>query len=363
MARGRILSTSIAEDEDFNSMSIAAQFIFMRTIPHLDRDGLISGNPTLLHAKVAPLLPSFCGQMESIIAEWIQFDFVLRYKDGKRDVLFFIGFAKNQVNMRYDREGESSFAPPHGYVRTPNGLQQVERTESAAVDDNGGINSGSTPAEVRTNSPLRLRSREDQEEDKEKTKTNDKAETSVSQSSSSESSPVVVVDEKANTAITIASMADVSKLRKADTGFDAMCALYEREIEKLTPILANEIYSLRTCPNDWWSDAINIAVKAGYDKRKLSYIRGILNNWRSEGKGNGKPAKQGINAFASNSRSQSSAFGLGNGANHAASQSDDQPSGYKRLSAEEKQRIRAERKAENDRIRAEMAAADAATMH
>ena len=98
-------------------MSIDAQFIFMRTIPHLDRDGLISGNPTLLHAKAAPLLPVFYSKMESIINEWIQFDFVQRYKDGKRDILFFKGFAKNQVNMRYEREGESAFHPPPGYIR------------------------------------------------------------------------------------------------------------------------------------------------------------------------------------------------------------------------------------------------------
>ena len=225
--------------------------------------------------------------MESIINEWIQFDFVQRYKDGKRDILFFKGFAKNQVNMRYEREGESAFHPPPGYIRAPNGLQKVERTESASTETCGWSDSGSTPAEVRTDSLLRSREDKDKEEDKEKTKTNDQPETPVSQSSSSSESSHLVVDEKPNAAVTITSMADVSKLRKADAGFDVMCSLYEREIENLTPILANEIYSLRTHPPGWWGDAINVAVKAGQDKRKLSYIKGILHNWQSEGKVNG----------------------------------------------------------------------------
>ena len=40
MARGRMISCAIATDEDFNNMSVDAQFLFMRAVPHLDRDGL-----------------------------------------------------------------------------------------------------------------------------------------------------------------------------------------------------------------------------------------------------------------------------------------------------------------------------------
>jgi hypothetical protein len=89
MARGRMINTTVAEDEVFNAMSIDAQFIFMRTLPHLDRDGLITGNTTLLHSKVAPLLSEYSTKMTVIIDEWISNDFVLKYQDGKKDVLFF----------------------------------------------------------------------------------------------------------------------------------------------------------------------------------------------------------------------------------------------------------------------------------
>ena len=133
-----------------------------------------------------------------------------------------------------------------------------------------------------------------------KTTTTTTAESSLS-SSSSESSSDVSVEEKTPEPITesISSMADVSKLRKTDTGFDAMCAIYENEIEKITPLLAKEIYGLRSHPPGWWRDAIGVAAKAGRDKRKLSYIKGILSNWQAEGKNNGTNLRSSENSFSS----------------------------------------------------------------
>ena len=132
-----------------------------------------------------------------------------------------------------------------------------------------------------------------------KTTTTTTAESSLS--SSSESSSDVSVEEKTPEPITepISSMADVSKLRKTDTGFDAMCAIYENEIEKITPLLAKEIYGLRSHPPGWWRDAIGVAAKAGRDKRKLSYIKGILSNWQAEGKNNGTNLRSSENSFSS----------------------------------------------------------------
>ncbi len=132
-----------------------------------------------------------------------------------------------------------------------------------------------------------------------KTTTTTTAESSLS--SSSESSSDVSVEEKTPEPITepISSMADVSKLRKTDTGFDAMCAIYEDEIEKITPLLAKEIYGLRSHPPGWWRDAIGVAAKAGRDKRKLSYIKGILSNWQAEGKNNGTNLRSSENSFSS----------------------------------------------------------------
>lgn len=138
MARGRMINTSITRDEEFNEMSIDAQFIFMRTIPFLDRDGLITGNIALLWSDVAPLLPSFVGKMDSIIKEWCDFGFCIKYKDGKKDVLFFPSFKKNQSGMRYEKEAPSQFSPPPGYTRTKDGLVKDTEINSKKEENTDG---------------------------------------------------------------------------------------------------------------------------------------------------------------------------------------------------------------------------------
>lgn len=155
MARGRMINVTIAEDETFNAMSIDAQFIFMRTLPHLDRDGLITGNVILLSSKVAPLLPEYNQKMTGIIQEWIANGFVMRYQDGKRDVLFFINFRKNQFGMRYEKEGVSQFAPPPGYKRTSTGLVPSDTPSNSGNGTNGNfVQDNVSTDEVRPNSVL-----------------------------------------------------------------------------------------------------------------------------------------------------------------------------------------------------------------
>ena len=107
MARGRMINQKITKDLDFNEMSIDAQFLFMRTIPYLDRDGLVTGHPTLLLSSIAPLLPQFAAKITSVIDEWISTGFVVKYMDGKMPVLFFKGFHKNQSLTHYERESAS----------------------------------------------------------------------------------------------------------------------------------------------------------------------------------------------------------------------------------------------------------------
>ena len=155
MARGRMINVTIAEDETFNAMSIDAQFIFIRTLPHLDRDGLITGNVILLSSKVTPLLPEYNQKMTGIFQEWIANGFVMRYQDGKRDVLFFINFRKNQFGMRYEKEGVSQFAPPPGYKRTSTGLVPSDTPSNSGNGTNGNfVQDNASTDEVRPNSVL-----------------------------------------------------------------------------------------------------------------------------------------------------------------------------------------------------------------
>ena len=125
MARGRMISQSVALDIEFNKMTLEAQLLFMRAIPHLDRDGLIQGHPVALWAKIAPLLPDLMEMMEDCIQEWLNAGLVILYDSPYGPVIYFCSFSKNQVNMRYEREAESLFPPPPGYYRNGRGLEPL----------------------------------------------------------------------------------------------------------------------------------------------------------------------------------------------------------------------------------------------
>jgi hypothetical protein len=153
-----MINATISEDTEFNELSVEAQLIYLRTIPHLDRDGLINGHPVVLWGKVAPLMQSLLPMMACIIDEMVNSGLVIRYQQGKTPILFFKGFSKNQSLTHYDREAPSTFTPPPGYYRTNKGLKPLD-------DDDKGIGpapdepkkpspgaSGPTPDQLRTNS-------------------------------------------------------------------------------------------------------------------------------------------------------------------------------------------------------------------
>lgn len=121
MAKGRMVSVKAGQDPDLNSMSVEAELVFLLTVPHLDRDGLITGDPIPLWACVAPRRVELMDKMPRIIGEWIERGLVVRYewKDGA--ILFFPGFRKHNQNLPYEREPVSDFPPPPGYYRDAKG--------------------------------------------------------------------------------------------------------------------------------------------------------------------------------------------------------------------------------------------------
>lgn len=113
MARGRMINGSVARDKKLNSLSLEAHLAFLMTIPHLDRDGRIGGDPWLLFTDVLPLRRSFEERMPAIIEEWIAAGLAVRYGPPDESVLWFPGFRKNQTGMVYNREPVSKYpAPP-----------------------------------------------------------------------------------------------------------------------------------------------------------------------------------------------------------------------------------------------------------
>jgi hypothetical protein len=122
MARGRFISESVAKDVRLNSLSVEAELVYLMTIPHLDRDGLIEGDPDVLWGTVCPKRRQFIDRVASFIQEWATAGLITMYDTDEGPVLWFTGFTKNQVGLRYDRETPSTFPPPPGHERSTDGI-------------------------------------------------------------------------------------------------------------------------------------------------------------------------------------------------------------------------------------------------
>lgn len=174
MARGRMLNTTIAKDKQLNDLSIEAEYIYLKAIPHLDRDGLINGDPALLWSDVCPRRKELMPRMQGVIDEIVASGLVIAYEcenDGD-PVLFFRGFSKNQGGMRYDRESPSRFSTPPGYLRTATGLVLASTAANAQTTDsnnpdasgNAGQSERGNPDQLRTYSGLSPTQYKDQDQ-------------------------------------------------------------------------------------------------------------------------------------------------------------------------------------------------------
>jgi hypothetical protein len=122
MADGRMVNRSVATDERLNGLSTESMLLFLMTVPHLDRDGLIDGRPRVLWALVAPLQDAWIQTAPALIEEWLAAGLATSYSDASgKAVLHFAGFTKNQ-KLIYHREKPSRYGCPPGYVRTNGGL-------------------------------------------------------------------------------------------------------------------------------------------------------------------------------------------------------------------------------------------------
>lgn len=273
MARGRMINQTIAEDLEFNEMSMEAQLMYVRAIPFLDRDGLINGHPSILFGKIAPLMPTMLPMMPAIINEWLTAGLVFRYMDGKTAVLYFKGFTQNQVGLRYDREPDSQFAPPPGFKRSKSGLTKLSGespTMPPSPDDNddqngGDVDRGTDPRKPDSNCgvmPEECRKNAGSYPPEEKRREENKRE--------EKSAGGVVVSGSVLPTVTAA---DVH-------------TLWQNNMPgSMSPIIADELDDLISTYNPVEVDtAIRLAVSAG--KRNIRYVNGIL---RKRAAGEDKP--------------------------------------------------------------------------
>lgn len=155
MARGRFISESVAKDARLNSLSVEAQLVYLMTVPHLDRDGLIEGDPDVLWGTVCPKRRQFLDRMAEFIQEWAKAGLVLMYDTEDGPVLWFKGFAKNQTGMRYDREAPSKFSPPPSNDALP-----VCEPTPDKLPTNSGISTAQVQVEVEVKDQVEVQEKE-----------------------------------------------------------------------------------------------------------------------------------------------------------------------------------------------------------
>lgn len=149
MARGRMVSTTIGTDKRLNGLSMESHFLFLMTVPHLDRDGLVLGDAPVLASIAIPRRPELHAQVDALIQEWIDCKVVVAFDSDDGRVLYFPGFMKNQPGMRHDREPASNLPVPPGYVRTTSGLTPDDsKTPSGNLPADFRQPSGNQPPEV-----------------------------------------------------------------------------------------------------------------------------------------------------------------------------------------------------------------------
>lgn len=116
-----MINKTVGIDRRLNGLSIESHLLYLMTIPHLDRDGLIAGDAPLLASIAVPRRTELHPHIDALVQEWIDCELVSRYEGPDTSILFFTGFRDNQ-SFQYSKEGASIFPPPPGYVRTVTGL-------------------------------------------------------------------------------------------------------------------------------------------------------------------------------------------------------------------------------------------------
>lgn len=125
-----MLNRTVAHDERLAQLSMAAEYLYLKTIPHLDRDGKILGYPTTILGACVPARAAREGWSDGHIAgfmlEWtetIDLDgrpapLVDWYEAHRVAVCLFRGFPKNQT-LKGNEPASSLPDPPAGVPLTP----------------------------------------------------------------------------------------------------------------------------------------------------------------------------------------------------------------------------------------------------
>ena len=147
-----MLSKSIADNEQLGSVSLEADYLFARCIPHLDREGRMSGNPALVKSKACPLRPEIdSGSIPDLLRQLSGAGLVRWYETDGKQVLEFPGFKNHQKGFKFDREAESRFpaADSPGAIDLSGASPDLLRTYSGPTPDQVPLSRSEVEVEVK----------------------------------------------------------------------------------------------------------------------------------------------------------------------------------------------------------------------
>ena len=128
MPKGRMLNKKISYDEKVAKLSLEAVLLYTWSIPHLDVEGRMYAEPSIIKGTVAPYVRDLTiEKIEQCLGELQTADLVIVYGNGVRYVEY-NGFFKNQTLVN-NREAPSSIPPPENYwveSRSGKGREKVE---------------------------------------------------------------------------------------------------------------------------------------------------------------------------------------------------------------------------------------------
>lgn len=111
MPTGRMLNKKISFDEKLAQISLESLLVFTWTIPHLDVEGRILGDPNYIKAQIFPLIDQVSvRKIKKALKELEEKNLILIY-GHKIKYIQFNGFLKNQ-RINKEREAKSTIPPP-----------------------------------------------------------------------------------------------------------------------------------------------------------------------------------------------------------------------------------------------------------
>lgn len=129
MAKSRLLTEELLASFEYSLLDDDAAFAFIYTVPHWDRDGLLSGDVS----RLSPLLFTNRKKPQDMtrlyVDQWANVKLIRSYEVAGRRILHWPLFRVYNPNMLTLRERPSKYPAPPGWTRHPVGLIPDDENE------------------------------------------------------------------------------------------------------------------------------------------------------------------------------------------------------------------------------------------